>query len=138
MLIEWRDEWLVGEVRIDDDHRAMVHVINRLHGAVDQGDGKESVIEIMKTLLELTKEHFSYEECLMLLTDYPGAAGHQEVHMNLFSVVNIMAYNMEPSDEEIVLDTIAFFEDWFIDHVETEDAPFGRFLTARSTGMVGG
>jgi len=137
MLIEWRDEWLVGEERIDADHLDMVLTINRLHGAVEDGEVNESVAVILQSLLELTKEHFSYEECLMLVTGYPGAAGHQDEHLNLFSVANIMVYNMELADEEAVLDTVGFFEDLFIDHVESEDAPFGRFLAARPKDAAG-
>ena len=131
MLIDWQDKWLTGEERVDTDHQDMVLTINNIHEAVEQGESKEDILTILKALVKLTYEHFSYEECLMMITEYPQSDAHMDEHQNLHSIANILAYNIEVSNKEIVLDTIDFFEDWFIEHVENMDAELGRFLNDR-------
>ncbi len=131
MLIDWQEKWLTGDERIDLDHKDMVLTINNIHDAVEKGDSKENVLTILRSLVKLTYEHFSFEECLMTVTEYPRSDAHMDEHQNLHSIANILAYNIEVSDKEIVLDTIDFFEDWFIDHVENMDAELGRFLKDR-------
>ncbi|MEI6559809.1 MAG: hemerythrin family protein [Rhodospirillaceae bacterium] len=131
MLIEWREAWLLGEDRIDAEHLAMVSIINALHGAVSRGEGREAVTAILRSLLERTQEHFAYEESLMAATGYPGADIHHEQHHMLLGLVAILVQNRELVDDEIVLGTIGFFDDWFISHVETDDAAFGRYLAGR-------
>ena len=131
MLIDWQDKWLTGEERIDTDHHDMVLTINNIHEAVEQGESKADILTILKALVKLTYEHFSYEECLMMITDYPRSDAHMDEHQNLHSIANILVYNIEVSNKEVVLDTIDFFEDWFIDHVENMDAELGRFLKDR-------
>ena len=128
MLIDWQDKWLTGEERIDADHQDMVLTINNIHEAVEQGESRWDVLIILKALVKLTYEHFSYEECLMMVVDYHESEVHMDEHQNLHSIANILAYNIEVSNKEIVFDTIDFFEDWFIDHVENMDAKFGSFL----------
>lgn len=128
MLIDWQDKWLTGEERIDADHHDMVRTINNIHEAVENGESRDDILTILRALVNLTYEHFSYEECIMTITDYPQSDAHMDEHQNLHSIANILAYNIEVLNKEIVLDTIDFFEDWFIDHVENMDAELGRFL----------
>ncbi len=132
MLIEWREDWLLGEDRIDAEHLEMIGIINRLHGAVEHGEGREAVIAILRSLLGRTHGHFAYEESLMAATGYPGAAVHRDQHQKLLGVVNILVHNLELVDDESVLGTIGFFDDWFVIHVETDDSALGRFLLERA------
>ncbi len=131
MLIDWHEKWQTGEERIDTDHHDMVLTINNIHGAVEQGKSKADILANLKALVKLTYEHFSYEQCLIMITEYPQSDAHMDEHQNLHSITNILAYNIEVSNKEIVLDTIDFFDDWFIDHVENMDAELGRFLKDR-------
>ncbi len=136
MLIDWQDKWLTGDTRIDTDHKDMLLIINNIHDAVEMDGSRESVLVILKSLVKLTYEHFSFEECLMIVTEYPESVAHMDEHQNLHSIANILAYNIEISNQEIVLDTINFFEDWFIDHIENMDAELGRFLKGRPNPII--
>ncbi len=72
----------------------------------------------------------------MTIADYPQSDAHMDEHQNLHSIANIIAYDLEVSNKEIVLDTIDFFEDWFIEHVENMDAELGRFLIERHNAFA--
>lgn len=133
MLIEWQEAWLTGDDRIDAEHLELVARINALHAAVDGGGDREAITAGLRAIVERTREHFAYEESLMAATGYPDAAVHRERHGMLFGIVNLLAESIELVDGEIVLGTIGFFEDWFIGHVECDDADLGDFLAARSS-----
>ena len=136
MLIEWREAWLLGEDRIDAEHLEMIGIINGLHGAVERGEGKEVVTAALRSLRERTREHFAYEEKLMAASEYPEAAAHGDQHQKLLGIVNILVENLELINDEIVLGTVGFFDDWFVIHVETDDAALGRFLRERAAEAV--
>ncbi|MEI6557876.1 MAG: hemerythrin family protein [Rhodospirillaceae bacterium] len=131
MQIEWRDEWLVGEDRIDGDHRELQSIINRIYQAVEQRESRAAVTQLLRALLARSAEHFSYEECLMAGSGYPKAESHRSQHAMLINIGNILTQNIDLTNNEIVLGTIGFFGDWLITDIENNDAAFGRFLAAR-------
>ena len=132
MLVEWQEAWLLGEERIDAEHLEMIGIINGLHNAVGRGESREAVSALLRSLLERTREHFAYEERLMAATAYPESGPHRERHHKLLGIVNILVENRELVDGEIVLGTIGFFDDWFVTHVEGDDAALGAFLRGRA------
>ena len=133
MLIEWREEWLLGEERIDAEHLEAVSIINALHGAVGRGESREALTALLRALLARSREHFAYEEGLMAAGGYPDAAVHAEQHQRLIGILTMLLETMDITDGEVVLGTVGVFDDWFVTHVETSDAALGRFLGERAS-----
>ena len=137
MLIEWQEQWLLGEDRIDAEHLALIGLINTLLEAAGRGAGREEITTILRSLINHTRAHFAYEEGLMAATGYPAAAAHREQHERLLGIVTLLAENMELVDGEITLGAMSFFDDWFIIQVEHDDSALGRFLAARQQDAAG-
>ena len=70
-LIEWTDELSVGIQEIDDQHRLLVSILNKLHTAMYEHQGKEVAEKILNELVDYTKIHFAVEESLMRVLGYP-------------------------------------------------------------------
>ena len=132
MLIEWTDEWLVGEERIDSEHRETVWLINRLYTAAECSENIYTLTKIMISLVEITKEHFSYEERLMFAMHYPTASEHRRQHQYLLSTINVLGDTISENNTD--LGSINALNSWFVLHTTIEDASLGKFLKFSNSG----
>ena len=54
-----------GVQTIDDQHKQLIEMINRLMEATNSGRGKHEIATMMNFLAYYAVEHFSHEECVM-------------------------------------------------------------------------
>ena len=71
-FLDWRDEWTFGVDFMDDDHRALADMLNRIaedFPPVRQRDVSEAssrrLAEALEELAQHTREHFRREEDAM-------------------------------------------------------------------------
>lgn len=130
MTIVWRPELSVGNEIIDDDHKALIEVINKYQGAVDSMD-HEAIKEVFEELFKYTEEHFEREEKLQQAVHYPYYRSHQELHRQLINkLVDINeAFLNETQQNGSFEMTRQLLRRWLIDHIIKEDlkmAPYVR------------
>ena len=130
MLIDWSDQWLVGEKRIDAEHQETVWLINRLHSAVEGQESPETVSKITASLVDLTEEHFGYEDRLMFAANYPKAADHRKQHQYLLKSIKSLAEDF--ADSKTHAGSVNALNSWFILHTSEDDASLGSFLSSRN------
>lgn len=76
-FIVWSDELSVGIEEIDEQHKVLVNLINRMHNAIAEKHGSEVVSGILAELVDYTKIHFAVEESLLRILGYPGYEEHK-------------------------------------------------------------
>jgi hemerythrin len=76
----WSDELSVGILSIDEEHRRIFGMINRLEKAIREGRGKQVLAEVFDDLLEYTATHFRHEEKLFDTYEYPEREAHRDQH----------------------------------------------------------
>ncbi|MCP4125716.1 MAG: response regulator, partial [Gammaproteobacteria bacterium] len=69
--IEWTDSNNVGVKALDDDHRALLTLLNRYRESAANDDRTECII-ILEQFRTYTKTHFQREEAVMAACAYPG------------------------------------------------------------------
>ena len=70
-LLEWTDQFSVGNPKIDQDHKVIMSLINRRITIGNNSDQNENINDILDELLEYTTYHFDREELLMKVSEYP-------------------------------------------------------------------
>jgi len=76
----WKADMSVGLEELDQDHRFLIQVINRLAvNAEDDGDA-EAVLECLASLRNYAEFHFAREESVMRACGYSTLAEHQDEH----------------------------------------------------------
>lgn len=128
-LIRWRDSLSLGIEAIDNDHRQLITILNRLHFMAIAGDDRAALGEVLRELLDYTRSHFAREEMLMRLAAYPGYEAHRKIHRQLTEKVAgyEAKYRAKPKhfDFERFYDFIA---DWLVVHVMEEDMKIQPFV----------
>jgi len=71
-LLEWKDEYSTGIEDVDDEHRDLIDIVNRLHGLMLAEDSKLTVPAFFDGLIKGVSAHFALEERIMDESGYPG------------------------------------------------------------------
>lgn len=80
--LHWREEFASGDALVDEQHKAMFTLVNRMLTASDAGEIAVA-LEHLDELVTLTMEHFRYEEEFLRQCGYHGLHEHQREHLTL-------------------------------------------------------
>ena len=140
-FITWRDAWLFGIDHLDDQHREVANMLNRLVrecSCTEQekrsmsDEKKQHMRRLLDELYTCTKRHFRDEEALMIEQGYPGYVGHAREHAMLLgefkstfrAKLHEGCCNMNPQ-------TLTALRSWFVVHVARSDREFTEYLDSK-------
>ncbi|QFY44217.1 bacteriohemerythrin [Candidatus Methylospira mobilis] len=133
-LFEWDDNLVVGVLEIDDQHQRLVELINLLHDDIISPDksGSEKITqEILEELVDYTIAHFSIEQYLMDVHEYPESPAHINEHNKFIDKISQFEKDFKEKHANIQQDTLAFLKDWLYNHIMKVDKEFGKFLNSK-------
>lgn len=84
----WKDAFAVGDALIDSQHRAFFAEINAVAHALDNGEGREAVIEFYRSFYRGLVLHFRDEEALLARLAFPDLDAHHAEHQALLASVS--------------------------------------------------
>ena len=127
--IKWENKFNTGYKRVDDQHKELVNILNKLNLLVMNKDiSKEDVAEelnnIIKDMVDYVAYHFSTEEAIMKAIDYSGFKSHVVKHRNFTNKVLEEVNNYKNGKPIDIKDLIAFLRDWLFNHIVVEDKVF--------------
>jgi len=131
-LITWNDSLSVGFEPIDEQHRRLVELINKLHSAMAQGKGSQTLSSVLDGLIDYVQTHFASEEAMMKINDYPGYAAQKSQHIDLTRQVLELRSQFATGQTVITMDVMKFLKDWLVDHIQGSDKQLGAYLAARA------
>jgi hemerythrin-like metal-binding protein len=124
----WNSKLETGINSIDQQHKTLVDLINRLHDAMKGGRGAEITGPILSELVQYTATHFSAEEALFAAHKYPGALAHKRVHDDLRKQVEQLKEQSASGRAFISIELMAFLKDWLQNHIQGQDLQYAPFL----------
>jgi hemerythrin len=130
-FVEWSNELSVGIEEIDEQHKVLVDLVNKMHEAIHQRHGNEVVQGILADLAEYTRIHFAVEESLMRILNYPDYDNHKEIHEELLESVSDLLEKVASGKTAIGFELMHFLKTWLTKHIMEEDKQYtGFFLKA--------
>ncbi|HFC98467.1 MAG TPA: bacteriohemerythrin [Thermosulfurimonas dismutans] len=117
-----------GIQEIDQQHRKLVNLVNRLYRAVKAGEGQQVLGEILQELVAYTDYHFKTEEYYFDRYQYPEGEIHKEIHRKLTAKVLDFKEKFEKGEATLSYDLLNFLKDWLVNHIGKTDRKYGPFL----------
>ena len=121
----WSDEYLIGNMLIDKQHRHLFAVASDLvmNYQNKKEVDKESFVSKLSFLKEYALNHFAEEEKIQKSIKYEGYAEHKKLHEDLLSQVRHHEKALVESDFSIkeVDSFISTLVAWLTHHVAVED-----------------
>jgi hemerythrin len=120
-LLEWKDEYATGIEDVDDEHKDLIDVINRLHELLLADDAKLTVPAFFARLIDGVSAHFALEERIMGESSYPDREAHRADHERLLDEMRDLVEAFRQAEEVDSVDLAMRLEPWFSQHFATHD-----------------
>lgn len=128
IVLYWTDSLSVKNKHIDEQHKKLVNMVNKLNSAVNKGESRNMLGTILDELIEYTVKHFKDEEALFVNSSYPGKEKHLEEHNNLKKTVSELRAAFMEGNVLIGTDTIDFLKNWLVNHIMGTDMEYTSYI----------
>lgn len=130
-VANWSDAYALDMPEIDDQHKALFVLINRLWKQIVTQADRAEVLKVLDELEQYTISHFAAEETFMRVIGYPGFDEHKVVHGKFVSRIGkekaaILA------GSALTLDILRFLKDWLVDHILVSDKAYAGYHKQKS------
>lgn len=118
-IVNWDESLSLGQAWLDDDHKALVRLINAVAVA------RESFPTVFAALMDFACRHFQREEDHLAAMGFPGLDRHRGLHRDFMAELAVMQCAWR--DGDVNGDVADVLWRWLRLHIETEDRRFADF-----------
>jgi hemerythrin-like metal-binding protein len=127
-MFQWSSAYSVGVEELDDQHKKIFSIINRIAG-MRHGDSDGDLVKIIDELKDYSIYHFKTEIGYLEKYDYPALEGHESQHKGYREKVDdFMQKVSDKKEEELAEKIYKFLKDWWSNHILQVDMDYADFL----------
>lgn len=130
-IAQWSDSYSLGLPEIDDQHHALIDLMNDLWAAIAANAPNQSCEAILRRLENYTVAHFGEEETMMRAIGYPDFAAHKHAHDHF---VERLQEELERhgNGEKLSLNMLHFLQDWLVKHILGDDKAYATYFVGKT------
>jgi hemerythrin len=132
MEATWNSRYDTGIGIIDEQHRELFEIVERLRRVVQEGTAREAVEALLGDLLACSERHFATEETYMSRFAYPDLTQHVTEHASMLTSLRELLGRLRESHQALALMVPTFMEGWLKHHISDGDFGFVTFLKAHN------
>jgi hemerythrin len=140
ILVEWDDRYAIGIPLIDDQHKELIDLTNKLYAGCLAGDeaGRTYFMKTVHGVVDYVKYHFSAEERILEKVDYPALAEHKRAHECFVKQVFDDVKSFEGGKKFVPNVFVRFLKDWILTHIAVEDKRYAEYImNLKRQGVLG-
>jgi hemerythrin-like metal-binding protein len=126
-LFNWKDEYTVKVAELDDHHKKLMNIINRIYENCLKTDMTDCVGPMISELIDYSEYHFTAEENHMQRIDYSDRDGHVEQHAMFIFKIRELQQAYDDNELELTQSLIVFLGKWLLHHVLKEDIKYADY-----------
>ena len=130
-FVVWKDQYSVGVDVLDDDHKKLLNLINKMQTSIQYRTDKKFEKEALDELVAYTKYHFDREEKMMEEANYPDLKAHRQKHRDMIAKLDRFLVDYEARGYKTLEDISLFLRDWLIAHINGTDQKYSETLQRR-------
>ena len=131
-LFQWSPSYSVDYPEIDNQHKRLFELADRLHAAMLVGKANTSLSKLLADLVDYTKHHFSTEERLMQASRYPNYLQHKAEHDKLTTQVLEFQKSFQAGKGSLTIGLMEFLKDWLRHHIGESDRRAAEHLRKKA------
>ncbi|MDH5455761.1 MAG: bacteriohemerythrin [Gammaproteobacteria bacterium] len=121
-LLKWKPEYSVGVASVDEEHREMIDMINRVYAQLG-GSPKSAEIEAcLEDIFATISAHFALEERIMKDAGYAEYEAHKNDHEDLLDEIRDLMDEFDADAETGRRALETRLSAWFTRHFSSYDA----------------
>lgn len=130
-IVVWSPKYRLGIKAVDDQHRSIVDLINRLHDSIKAGDAKRDMDEILRRMRDYALLHFAMEEKYMEEICYGGLEEHRAEHDVFRKKIPEFERSFHRGDLTVALEIMRLLMDWLLRHIQAVDRKYAPLFRER-------
>ncbi len=132
MAIVWNEKYSVKVKELDNQHKKLIEIINKLDNSMRQGKGKEVLGSVLKETVDYTKVHFAAEERILRDSGYPYYDQHIAIHAKVIEKVNsISRQYQEGNGAHLTIEAMNYLNNWLQKHIQGTDQKYSSHLNSK-------
>ena len=128
MTIEWREINSVNVQELDEQHKKLVAIINKLFAV--KPDDEAGISAVIKELEDYAEVHFKTEEEYFVKFNYEKAAEHLKLHQAYREKIISFRQQIAALEDkyQIFSDLLEFLHEWWVGHINGADQEYTKFF----------
>ncbi len=136
MDLQWHDYYALGDAQLDDDHKALLRVMEQVRGAVAAAD-RAGCVSLLDVLMDKAAEHFSREEELLAALGWQGLPEHVSYHGELLLKAEFLRALCERAAEPAEIEEhFCAIAEFLVDDLLRGDLEFKPFLEEKLSAQA--
>ncbi|RLD66375.1 MAG: hemerythrin [Bacteroidetes bacterium] len=127
-FITWNEFYELGIDKIDEQHKKLVDMINRLYDAFMEGKAQEITDEILDEMEQYAYYHFKTEEDIFSEYEYPDTETHLLLHTVFFEKTSLYKEEFIAGKEDIHYKLLDYLKDWLLNHIQGADVKYVEYF----------
>ena len=132
VYIVWKDEFSVGSVKLDAQHKYMFGLINELFAAMRKGHDAAKVKRVSDGAFDYSRIHFTDEERIMLQNGFPQFTSHRQIHQDYSQEIKRLMAESQRRFGDISSELLRFLKAWWLNHILNMDQKYAPYIAAEN------
>ena len=126
--LEWKDEYKVGVMAIDEHREKFFEIINKLKDTITNKECNVNVADVFFSLVHYAEHYLINEEIYFKDSEYPGFSQHQQHHNNFIARIIQFKEDYTQGKKDVCEDMYFYLEGWLSDHIMHYDTEAVNWL----------
>jgi hemerythrin len=132
MSVVWNEQYSVKVKELDNQHKKLFEIINKLDNHMRQGKGKEILGSVLTDMVDYTKVHFAAEERILRDAGYPDYDRHKAIHEIVTEKVGtIRKKYLDGNGTHLSIEAMNYLNDWLAKHILGTDRKYSAHLMTK-------
>jgi hemerythrin len=129
-IVEWDTRYKIGIPVIDEQHKQLIDMTNRLYTACLGGNSAATVYfkRAVREAVDYVRFHFSTEEKILERINYPGITAHKKEHEDFIREILRQVQAFEQGKKFVPNLFVRFLRDWVLTHIAMSDKAYAEYL----------
>jgi hemerythrin len=126
--INWKDEFSVGITEMDNQHKKLIEMINRLIAEQRTLTDPKTVAELLTEMTDYAQVHFRAEEYLMAEYGYDKKSEQERQHQEFIDKTFAFCSVGDIGPNVLSVALLDYLKIWLIGHILKEDMQYKDFF----------
>ena len=122
VLINWEGIQKTTLAEIDDQHKKLIELINKLHEGFKNKKAKKEIKDNLKSIIDYTAYHFGTEENYFEAFNFEDADDHIKNHKQFIKQLTDFQSAFSEGKEKLNMNFLNDLKEWFTNHIANLDS----------------
>ena len=127
-MVEWYDRFNVNISLIDEQHKKLFVLINKISTGENFSNSPKNVLKILDEMTEYALRHFEKEEYYMEKFHFSGYHSHKNLHIDFINTIIDYKNRAVNGDFQIASKTLEYLVKWYVNHIQVTDKEYIDFF----------